>query len=255
MQEEIYKLMLKYFFKANPKFDQNFIVDKRVIEKIIETLDLKKDDIVLEIGGGTGNLTKELIKKCKVIVVEKDPLMVEILKNELPQDNLEIINKDFLEIDLNKLNFTKIAGLIPYSISHNILEKINATKPAVIVVQKEFAEKLVAVNGFQNYVSSSVLAQSYGDIRLIKNIGKSSFYPKPNVKSTIIEIIPKIHKQDERYNKFVKTIFRYSNKNLQNALKYLETKKDYKIDNELFKVKVKQLSTDEIMKLYKQIYN
>ena len=262
MQKELYGLMLKYSFKPDSKLDQNFIISKSIIDKVVELINPKKEDIILEIGAGTGNLTKELIKTSKVIVIEKDRRMVEILEKELPSENLVIINKDILKVDLNKLKFNKIAGFIPYYISHNIVEFIKGNKPSVIVVQKEFAEKLIAFEGFENYVATSVLAQSYGDIKIIKNIKKNAFFPIPKVDSSIITINPKNKKQDLKYNTFVKCIFRYSNKDLQNTLKLakkIEPKlfkniNSEKVNTELLKTKVKQLNINEILKIYNSIF-
>ncbi|NCP72447.1 ribosomal RNA small subunit methyltransferase A [archaeon] len=263
MQKEIYRLMLIHGFKPNHKLDQNFIIDKNSISKVIETIKPNKEETVLEIGPGLGFVTKELLKVFKkVIAIEKDPIMVEILKKEYPDKNLEIIHSDFLEVDLSKLKFDKIVGFIPYSISLKIIDKIIATKPACLVVQKEFAEKLVAYEGFANYVSISVLLQSHSDIKNIRNIRKASFFPKPKVDSSIVSIIPKKNtKVDDNYNQFIKNIFRYPNKDIVNSFKHSNSENKEIISLDKIKLipeklqtkKVKQISVKEFEKIYNLI--
>ena len=263
MQKEIYRLMLIYGFKPNHKYDQNFIIDKNIINKVIETIKPDKKETVLEIGPGLGFVTKELVNNFKkVIVIEKDPIMVDILRKEITETNIEIINADFLDVDLSKLKFDKIVGFIPYSISLKIIDKIIATKPACLVVQKEFAEKLVAFEGFVKFVSITVLAQTYSDIKLIKNIKKGSFFPKPKVESAIISIVPKKNKEiDEGFNQFIRNIFRYPNKDVTNSFKHssienkdiIDISKIKNISEKLSSTKVKQLSVPELEKIYKII--
>jgi len=262
MIKDIYKLMLVHGFKPDNKLDQNFIIDNNIIKKVVETLKITKEDTILEIGPGLGFLTKELLNNCKkVIAIEKDPLMVEILKKEINSDKLEIINSNFLDVDLSKLKFDKIAGFIPYSISLKIMEKILSTKPACLVVQREFAEKLSAFEGYANYVAITALVQSYSEIKIIRHIGKGAFFPKPKVESSIISITPNNNKLNLNYNIFVKNIFRYGNKDIKNSLKHasLENKnivdmtKLDKISEEMDFKKVKQLSVPELKAIFKVI--
>jgi 16S rRNA (adenine1518-N6/adenine1519-N6)-dimethyltransferase len=262
MIKDIYKLMLIYGFKPDHKLNQNFIIDNNIIKKVIETLKINKKETILEIGPGLGFLTKELLTSCKkVIAIEKDPLMIEILKKEINTDNLEIINSNFLDVDLSKLKFDKIAGFIPYSISLKIMEKILATKPACLVVQREFAEKLAAFEGFSNYVAITALVQNYSEIKIIKNIGKGSFFPKPKVESAIISIIPNNKKVNLNYNLFVKNIFRYGNKDIKNSLKHASVENKNIVDMTKLNIisekmdfkKVKQLSVPELEAIFKVI--
>jgi len=258
MQKELYRLMLKYGFKPNHKLDQNFIIDANAVSSVVSLLKISKDDVILEIGGGTGFLTKELVNHAKkVIVIEKDNDLAEVLSTEISAKNLEIINDDFLKVDISKIKFTKITGFIPYSISSGIIEKISSSSPAVLVVQKEFAEKLTALPGFENYNAISVLAQTYGIIKIHKTIKRGSFFPVPKCESSIITIDPKkVHKsQDEKYNLFVKGLFRHSNKDLGNSMKMagVTTSAIKKINQEFIKRKVKLLDVDEIEEIYKTL--
>jgi 16S rRNA (adenine1518-N6/adenine1519-N6)-dimethyltransferase len=255
--------MLRYSFKPNPKFNQNFIINKKIIDKVIEITDINKEDVILEIGPGIGFLTSELLDKSKeVIAIEKDINMVNILKDMFKnKDQLNIINEDFLNTDLDKLKFDKIVGFIPYSISQKIIYKINNICKSILIVQKEFANKLLSQEGFENYNAISVISQTYNNIKVHNKIGKSSFFPAPKCESVIIELTPKSFKLDARYNLFVKEIFRYSNKDLSKAIKL--SNKILKIDLKFFEEnisdnlksrKVKLLNVKEIKDIYSKLY-
>ena len=146
--KELHQLMAKYRFKPKKSLGQNFIVNQDVIDVLVEEADLKKTDVVLEIGAGTGFLTRELLKHCKVVAIEKDDVLAELLEKELPSKNLELIHGDFFEIELPKFN--KIVTLPPYNVSKKVISKINTLnfEVAVLVLQKEFAEKIAALPGF-----------------------------------------------------------------------------------------------------------
>jgi len=251
--------MLRHNFKPNIKLDQHFIINKKIIEEVVSLLNLNKKDVVLEVGPGTGFLTKEINQKVKkTIVIEKDKKMVEVLKYENDLKNTEIINKDFLEVKIDE-EVNKIVSFVPYSISQEFIYKINNKAYAVLVLQKEFSEKLIAIEGCENYNAVSVLAQYYGDIKIVKKISKGSFFPKPSCESSIVVITPKKIEFSESFNKFVKTIFRYSKKNLTKALILSLEETNIKKENiknikkEILITKVKQLTPKQLKKIYEQV--
>ncbi|MFA5746390.1 MAG: 16S rRNA (adenine(1518)-N(6)/adenine(1519)-N(6))-dimethyltransferase RsmA [archaeon] len=267
MIKDLYTQMLKYNFKPNHSLDQNFIVDDGVIKRVVEELSLKKTDVVLEVGPGTGFLTKQLLTYCKVIAIEKDKKMIVILEQEFVEEiksgKLVLINDDFLKQDLEKYKFTKIATFLPYSISQDFIEKIlSCFVPVVAIVQKEFGEKLTSFPGFINYNAISALCQSYYKITFVRKVGKNSFFPVPNCDSAIITMIPNKKTFDHRYNEFVKGIFRYPNKDVSNALNLFsrdvkirgvaEKAKDLKV--EITKKKIRQLEIKELEKMYSVVY-
>lgn len=261
--------MLKYNFKPSHKLDQNFIIDNNAIEKVSLELELKKTDTVLEIGPGTGFLTKEILKHCKqVIAIEKDNKMIDILEQEFIEEikskKLILINSDFLLIDLEKYHFTKIATFLPYSISQDFIEKILGQKKLIVgVVQKEFAEKLASIPGFINYNAISALSQSYFEIKIIKTLSKKCFFPVPSCESAIISLKPNKKEIDLRYNTFVKNLFRYPNKDVSNALNLVSrdlknreiADKAKELKLEITKKKIRQLEIKEIEKIYSIIYS
>ncbi len=219
---ELQNLMVKYRFRANRKLSQNFAINEQLIEKIVELADLKESDTVLEIGAGTGFLTRVLLKKSKVVAVEKDNGLCALLEEELSKKNLALVCGDFLKAKLPKYN--KVVSLPPYSQSSAIIYKLleNPFELGVLVFQKEFAEKLVAWPGFDEYCALTVLTQCYFDPKIVQTVSSGLFFPKPKSESVIIVLKqcsepPKI-KDKKKFVLFVKTLFRFRNKNLANAL-------------------------------------
>jgi 16S rRNA (adenine1518-N6/adenine1519-N6)-dimethyltransferase len=268
MIKELYSQMLKYNFKPSHNLDQNYIVDDKVIEKVIDLLDIKKTDVILEVGPGTGFLTKQILLKAKqVIAIEKDKKMFEILmqefKSEIENEKLLLINSDILKINFSDYKFNKIATFLPYSISLLFTEKILDCNCLIVeIVQREFAEKLVSIPGFINYNAISVLAQSYYDIEIKKNVSKKCFFPVPAVDSSILVLKPNKKDFDKRYNDFIKGVFRYPNKDVSNALNLFSrdikdrniSEKSKNIDDKIRDKKIRQLEIKDIEKIYSVIY-
>lgn len=259
--------MLKYNFKPSHSLDQNFIIDNNTINKVVELLELKKTDVILEVGPGTGFLTKELLKNNKVIAVEKDKKMFEILKQEFKDEiisgKLQVINQNILKVNLKEHKFTKIATFLPYSISLEFTEKILDSSCLIVeVVQREFAEKLSSIPGFINYNAISVLTQSYYQVELKKNVSKKCFFPVPAVDSSIVVFKPRKKVFDNRYNLFVKGLFRYPNKDVSNALNLFSrdvkvrsiSEKAKDLPDSITKKKIRQIEITELEKIYSVIY-
>ncbi len=172
---------------------QNFLVDKGALRTIIEAADIKPDEVVLEIGPGTGILTLELAKKAKrVIAVEKDAKMCEILKETLKNfKNVEIIQADIRNLKLEIRNF-KIIANIPYYLTSPIIRKFleaaNPPKEMILMVQKEVAQRICAKPPQMSILAVSV--QFYAEAKIVDYISKKSFWPSPKVDSAIIKITP-----------------------------------------------------------------
>ena len=266
---ELSGLMAKYSFTPNKRLAQHFIVNEKIIQRIIAEANLQKTDIVLEIGAGTGFLTRELLKHSSVIAVEKDAALAELLKAELPQEKLQVVCADFLEANLPKFN--KIIAFPPYSISSEIIYKLFELEfdSAFLVFQKEFVGKLTAFPGFWEYNAITVLAQYYFELKVICHVGKNSFFPRPKSDSVLLKLeTKKMHgkaKNEESFQIFVKTIFRFGNKNLRNALrlshqfleKSIKSKKNYleKIEKiEEGEKKVNLLEVEEIVKVFNDLF-
>ena len=180
---------------------QNFLIDNNILDMIVELGEIKSNDVVLEVGPGTGNLTEKILKKepKKLIAVEKDKNLSAILKKKFT-NNVEVINDDILNYNLDIYYNKKIIifGNLPYNISTQILTswiKINNLnnfcKKFILMFQKEVAERIIAETNGKNYGRLAILSSWKLKIEKITDVSPNSFYPIPKVKSTILLIEPK----------------------------------------------------------------
>ncbi len=227
--------------KPKKSLGQNFLTSGKAIFEIVKAGEIKNDDIILEIGPGKGALTEKLLESNakKIVCIEKDRELIEILKEKFEKDiknnKLEIIEGDVLNInpDLRSpskggakiLNNYKIIANIPYYITGAIIEKFLSTenKPdkMVLLVQKEVAERIVAKDKKETILSLAV--KLYGEPKLIYKVSAGSFFPKPKVDSAVLEI--KINKEkldkntETKYLKIIKSAFSHKRKMMLNNLK------------------------------------
>ena len=207
-------------FKPKKSLGQNFLIDRNIVKLIVDTVNISKKDIVLEVGPGTGKLTKEIIlkKPKKIIVVEKD----RNLSNELVKkfsNKIEIINDDILNLSEENLGFSKmiVFGNLPYNISTQILAKWIKLKnfkiifnKLILMFQKEVADRIIAKTNSSKYGRLSVLSNWKLDIKKIKEISPNCFFPAPKVKSTLLLMEPKkkfINIKDPKNLEFITNIF------------------------------------------------
>ena len=187
------------FFKKK-SLGQNFLIDKNIIEKICKAGNLNKNDNVLEIGPGTGNLTEYILQKKpkKFYIIEKDERLVKNLRKKF-KNKLIIINKDILNYDLKLLSNTNliIVGNLPYNISSQILINfINYSsskfsyKKLVLMFQKEVADRILAEDNSKNYGRLSIFSSWKLNIKKLMDIYPSSFFPKPKVMSSLLIFEP-----------------------------------------------------------------
>ena len=186
--------------KAKKSLGQNFLIDKNILEKIINTTNIK-NKTVLEIGPGTGNLTSYILKKKpkKLFVIEKDEQLVVLLRQKF-DNQINIINEDVLKIDEVNLVKDKVTvfGNLPYNISTEILNKwiINLKNNfwfdcLVLMFQKEVADRMVAKFNTSNYGRLSIISNWKFNIKKICDINPESFYPKPKINSSLLFFYPK----------------------------------------------------------------
>ncbi|MDV0446522.1 Ribosomal RNA small subunit methyltransferase A [Methanosarcinaceae archaeon Ag5] len=172
--------------------DQHFLVDIHALDSIAEAADLYPSDIVLEIGGGIGNLSERIAPKVsKLIIVELDPKMVAVLKSRLAVfSNVEIIHANVMDVDFTALGFNKIVANLPYSISSDITLKMlqHDFDAAVLMYQYEFAKRLVAPAGGKEYGRLSVHTQYKTDAAFLLKVPKGAFEPAPKVDSGVIKL-------------------------------------------------------------------
>ncbi|MDO8577291.1 MAG: 16S rRNA (adenine(1518)-N(6)/adenine(1519)-N(6))-dimethyltransferase RsmA [Candidatus Wildermuthbacteria bacterium] len=235
---EIKKLLKDQEIWPKKGLGQNFLVAKGILQKIIDAASLKKKDIVLEVGPGLGVLTKALAEKAKrVVAVEKDPRMVDILLGTVAKEhpNAEIIEGDILSLirlNFSKLSLTKeykVVANLPYYITSPIirmfLEAKVQPKVMVLMVQKEVAQRICAKPPEMSLLAVSV--QAYAKPEIISIVPKNAFWPQPKVDSAIVKITPKATALPKEFFKVVKAGFKHPRKQLaSNLSKGLELPKE-----------------------------
>ena len=185
-------------FKAKKSLGQNFLIDKNILKKIVDRGNISAEDKVLEIGPGTGNLTEYIIKSKprQIIVVEKDIELVKILEKKFKKD-IKIVNNDVLKLNENFYNDKFIIyGNLPYNISTKILSnwclsKKIKFKKLILMFQKEVADRIIAKVNTSDYSRITVLANWKFNIKKILDISPECFFPRPKIKSTLLELVPK----------------------------------------------------------------
>ncbi len=198
-KEEIVRLLEKYETKPIKGLGQNFLINKNALDKIV--LLAKPKGNTVEIGPGIGTLTKNISKVSrKIIAIEKDKKMVEILKETLKDClNVDIIHEDVLKIKKLKFKNYDVVSNLPYYIATAIIRKFlefeNPPDKMILTIQKELAQRICSSPPRMNILAISV--QFYANCKIIFNISKNSFWPQPKVNSSVIEIIPHNYK----YNK------------------------------------------------------
>ena len=185
--------------KPKKSLGQNFLLDKNIIKKIIHSAKIKSSDVVLEIGPGTGNLTKFIVnqKPKKIFLIEKDENLANALEKQY-LNKVNILKKDVLEIPYKFYSEKRflILGNLPYNISTKILSEWCLNKNLVVskmilMFQKEVAERILADVNSKAYSRITILSKWKFDIKKITDVKPNSFFPKPKVHSTVLEFIPK----------------------------------------------------------------
>lgn len=212
------------------KYGQHFLIDKNIINQIIDATVLLNAGNIIEIGPGKGALTSELIARLstQLSVIEIDPLMVAYLKENFPSDKLAIIQGNFMDVDLSSIinNPTTFVSNLPYIDAADILDKVLNNKffnSAVFMFQKEQAQRICAKVGEKFYSPISVLSQLRSQVSLLCNVGKNCFNPPPKVESRVLVFkkITPVFTTIQEWNKFKKIVlsaFNYRRKTILNAL-------------------------------------
>ncbi len=201
--DETKTIMKKYGIKANKDLGQNFLINNEVVENIIKSSDVSKEDLIIEIGPGLGTLTKRLLENAgKVICIELDKKMIKILNDRFGNySNFEIINDDVLKVDLNKIikenlnnniKKAKIVANLPYYITTPIIMKLLEDKldidSIVVMIQKEVAERLIETPGGKNTGAITHTIFYYCESEKVMEVPNSSFIPEPEVTSEVIKM-------------------------------------------------------------------
>jgi len=262
--------------KINPKksLGQNFLIDKNIIEKICNAANIKRNNNVLEIGPGTGNLTDFILQKKpkKFHVIEKDERLIKNL-NQRFDDKITIINEDILKYDLKLLSDKDliIFGNLPYNISSQILANfINYSysefsyKKLVFMFQKEVADRILAKDNSKNYGRLSIFSSWKLNIKKIMDINPSSFFPKPKVMSSLLIFEPKINyikfKNSKNLEHITNVFFNQRRKMIKKPINILFKNsqtviKDLNLDTNLRPQNIKKDTYYKICLIYEKLTN
>lgn len=262
-------IVQRYGFKFTKSLGQNFLINESILDEIVESANISDDDVVLEIGTGIGTLTSKLCERAKkVIAVEIDKNLLPILQETLSDfDNITIINKDILKIDINEeltnlgINQKiKVVANLPYYITTPIIMKILEEKVnvdcMVLMLQKEVANRINATTSTKDYGSLSIAVQYYCDTDIVCKVPKNSFIPEPNVDSLVIKLSVnekrKVDIEDEDlFFKIVRGSFSKRRKTILNSLAGYENLVDKeKIEKILEKANIDTKRRGETLSIY-----
>jgi len=282
LYEETKFIMNKYNITANKNLGQNFLINENVVQEIIKSSEIEKEDLVIEIGPGLGTLTSRLIEKAgKVICVELDPKMVNIIKERFKlYNNIEIINEDILKINLKelikknkkeKINNVKVVANLPYYITTPIIMKLLEEQLEIenitVMIQKEVANRLATKPGEKETGSITYTVWYYTTPQIILEVPNSSFIPEPEVTSSVIRFDvlkePRIKLKDkDLFFKIIKIAFMQKRKTLINALlsgNIFKNREEAEIAlktlNIDLKIRGEKLTLEQYQELTEYIYN
>lgn len=229
-------VLQKYNFNFQKKFGQNFLIDTNVLDRIISSAEITKEDCVLEIGPGIGTMTQYLAESAReVVAVEIDKALIPILEDTLSDyDNVTVINDDILKVDINKIVQEKNSGKpikvvanLPYYITTPIImglfESHVPLKSITIMVQKEVADRMQVGPGTKDYGALSLAVQYYAKPEIVANVPPNCFIPRPNVGSAVIRLTryeePPVKVKDEaKMFALIRASFNQRRKTLVNGL-------------------------------------
>lgn len=281
LEEETRYIMKKYGINANKNLGQNFLINNEVVDNIIQSSEISKEDLIIEIGPGLGTLTKGLLEKAgKVIAIELDERMIKILKERFfMYDNFELINKDVLKVDLAELirnvklneniKKAKIVANLPYYITTPIIMKLLEEELDIesitVMIQKEVADRLIAIPGESCSGAITYSVYYYAESEKIMIVSNNSFIPEPEVQSEVIKLKirkkPIVNLEDkELFFKIIKVSFMQRRKTLINALVNGGILKDKIVAKDIFNklgfdinVRGENLSIQDFVVLTKEI--
>ena len=218
-------LLRRHRIFPNRLLGQNFIVDSSIFQCMCTCASLDRNDVVLDIGAGFGFLTRFLADRCKsVLAVESDARLVKVLHEQLEHvPNVKIIEGDVLKLPI--LRFNKVVSIPPYNISSRLLTWLFSKNfdCAVLILQREFANRLVASIGSECYGWLTVVAYYYAEVELLDDVPKWMFYPQPEVDSVVVRLklkkpSPFDLKSEALFRQLAQSLFTQRNRKVRNAI-------------------------------------
>ncbi len=226
----------EYGLFSKKRLGQHFLVDRNILNKVVGAARVGKEDVVLEVGPGLGQMTIALSRQAKrVVAVEIDEGLAAVLKKKLEDyPNVEVIRNDILEIDFKhffrkETRPVKVVANLPYQISTPLLFRFIESKgifsALTLMLQREVAERMVASPGRKEYGPLSIFIQAFSDVWIQFIIKPTAFFPSPKVESALVQMSwkekPKVEMKDEEwFKKVVKACFAYRRKTLMNGLRH-----------------------------------
>ena len=230
-------VLQKYHFNFQKKFGQNFLIDTTVLDRIISSAEITKEDCVLEIGPGIGTMTQYLAERAgSVVAVEIDKALLPILEETLQDyDNVTVINDDILKVDINRLveeknggRPIKVVANLPYYITTPIIMGLFESHVPVdsitVMVQKEVADRMQTGPGSKDYGALSLAVQYYAKPEIVANVPPNCFMPRPKVGSAVLRLTrhqnPPVQAKDEKLMfRIIRASFNQRRKTVANGLK------------------------------------
>ncbi len=244
----------EYSFFPKKRLGQHFLIDRNILNKVIRTAEVGKEDVVIEVGPGLGEMTEALARLAKrVIAVEIDAQLVEILKKKLADwPNVEVVQSDILRVDFKSIlkkeeHPVKVVANLPYQITTPLLFRFIEAREVfstfTLMLQREVAQRMAASPGGKEYGRLSVLLQMFLDLSVRFFIPPTAFFPHPKVESAVVKMVwkeePVVNLRDEEwFKKVVKACFGYRRKTLVNALKHSELPLPESIESRMEKIEI-----------------
>jgi 16S rRNA (adenine1518-N6/adenine1519-N6)-dimethyltransferase len=263
--------------RAKKSLGQHFLHDPRALEKIVSCMSLSEQDVVLEIGCGTGTLTQYLIGRVrKLIGVELDRQLFQYLEANFGEAQVVFLNQDILTLDFDRLQREylppgakfKVVGNLPYYISSPIIsylaEHAALLEMAIVMVQAEVADRLVAVPRTRDYGILTLIAQYYFEVKELFTVHPRAFKPAPKVYSKVVQLLPKSSRplgsnQEAEFFRFLKESFSQRRKTLKNSLKEFRRLEDNRLEGWLQKLnypprsRAEEISLEHFVALFKHL--
>ena len=224
MMGQTLALLRKHGIRLSKRAGQHQVIDPIVLEQMVDYAELSRDDLVLEVGAGIGNLTLLLARRAGMVIsVERDRRLIKVLGERLRgHSNVELLCGDALRIELPRFN--KVVANLPYGISSDITFRLLEHKfeLAVLMYQREFAERLVARSGSDDYGRLTVNAYYRASVELLEEVPPEAFFPQPKVTSAIVRLRPREPpfkaKKEQVFFNVVRALFQHRRQRVRNAL-------------------------------------
>jgi 16S rRNA (adenine1518-N6/adenine1519-N6)-dimethyltransferase len=227
--EDPRRVLKRHGLAPKKAFSQNFLISERVVRAIVEACALTPDSKVVELGPGCGTLTVALAAACaRVYAVERDPDMLSILEVETDRAHVELVPGDAKQVDLQAISGgtrIDVAGNLPYAITGAILRRLveqsELVRHAVLMVQREVRDRMVAAPDTEDYGALTVFTQQVFAVETVVQVPRTAFYPPPKVTSSVVKLTPLVTPRAPRssgFERIVRASFQARRKTLRNAL-------------------------------------